>query len=55
MAPFELKIVRHGDRRRYTPEFDDCVHAAQGAGVPLTDVYAAVHAAAEHIDLDSLL
>jgi len=50
-----IKIVRHGDRRRYTPEYDDCVHAAQGAGVPLTDVYAAVHAAAEHIDLDSLL
>lgn len=50
-----IKIVRHGDRRRYTPEYDDCTQAARHAGVPLADVYAAVHAAAAHLDLDTLL
>ena len=54
-GPIRIKIVRHGDHRRYTPEYDDCIQAAQNASVPLADVYRAVHATADHIDLDSHL
>ncbi len=49
-----IKVVRHGDARRYTPEFEDCRLAALRAGIPLADVYAAVHEAAGRLDLDSL-
>ncbi len=49
-----IKIVRHGDSRRYTPEYEDCRRAARKAGIPLADVYSAVHEAAGRVDLDNL-
>ncbi len=50
-----IKVVRQGDSTRYTPEYEDCHRAALKAGVPLADVYAAVHEAAGRMDLDRLL
>lgn len=50
-----IKVVRQGNSTRYTPEYEDCHQAARKAGVPLADVYAAVHEAAGRMDLDSLL
>ena len=49
-----IKVARHGDSRRYTPEYEDCRQAALKAGIPLADVYAAVHQAAGRLDLDHL-
>ena len=49
-----IKIARHGDSRRYTPEYEDCRQAARKASIPLADVYAAVHEAAGRLDLDHL-
>ena len=49
-----IKIARHGDSRRYTPEYEDCRQAARKNGLPLADVYAAVHQAAGRLDLDGL-
>lgn len=49
-----IKIVRRGDARRYTPEYEDCRRAARRTGTPLADVYAAVHQAAGRLDLDNL-
>ncbi len=49
-----IKIARHGDARRYTPEYEDCRQAARKTGMPLADVYAAVHQAAGRLDLDAL-
>lgn len=49
-----IKVVEHGDARRYTPEYEDCRQAARKAGIPLADVYAAVHRAADRLDLDHL-
>ena len=49
-----IKVVRQGDSTRYTPEYEDCRQAALKAGIPLADVYAAVHEAAGRMDLDSL-
>ena len=50
-----IKVVRQGDATRYTPEYEDCHRAALKAGVPIADVYAAVHEAAGRMDLDRLL
>ena len=50
-----IKVVQQGDSTRYTPEYEDCHRAALKAGVPLADVYAAVHEAAGRMDLDRLL
>lgn len=47
-----IKIVRRGDSPRYTPEYEDCREAARKSGIPLADVYAAVHEAADRLDLD---
>ena len=49
-----IKIARHGDSRRYTPEYEDCRQAARKTGMPLAEVYAAVHQAAGRLDLDNL-
>ncbi len=49
-----IKIARHGDSRRYTPEYEDCRQAARKTGKPLADVYAAVHQAAGRLDPGSL-
>ncbi len=49
-----IKIVRHGDARRYTPEYEDCRRAARKNEVPLADVYTAVHEAAGRLGLDHL-
>ena len=49
-----IKVARHGDTRRYTPEYEDCRQAARKNGIPLADVYAAVHHAAGRLDLDNL-
>ena len=49
-----LKVVEHGDGRRYAPEYEDCRQAAIRSGIPLADVYAAVHEAAGRIGLDNL-
>ena len=49
-----IKVVEHGDSRRYTPEYEDCRQAALNSGVPLADVYAAVREAAGHVALDHL-
>ena len=49
-----IKVVRHGDSRRYTPEYEDCRQAARRSGIPLADVYAAVHEAAGRMDLENL-
>ncbi len=49
-----IKIARHGDSRRYTPEYEDCRQAARKNGIPLAEVYAAVHQAAGCLDLDNL-
>jgi hypothetical protein len=49
-----IKIARHGDSRRYTPEYEDCRQAARKTGIPLAEVYAAVHQAAGRLDLDDL-
>lgn len=42
-----LKVVHSDGHSRYTPEYEDCLRAASTAGVPLSDVYAAVHKAAD--------
>lgn len=49
-----IKVVRRGEAARYTPEYEDCRQAALKAGVPLAEVYAAVHEAAGRMDLDDL-
>lgn len=49
-----IKIVRQEDSTRYTPEYEDCRQAALKAGIPLAEVYAAVHEAAGRMDLDAL-
>lgn len=49
-----IKVVRQGNATRYTPEFEDCRQAALKAGIPLAEVYAAVHEAASRMDLDDL-
>ena len=49
-----IKVVLLGDARRYTPEYEDCREAARKTGIPLADVYAAVHDAAGRMDLDNL-
>ncbi len=49
-----IKVVEHGDSRRYTPEYEDCRQAALNSGVPLADVYAAVREAAGHVAMDHL-
>ncbi len=49
-----IKVVRQGDATRYTPEYEDCRQAALKAGVPLAEVYAAVHQAVGRMDLDDL-
>ena len=49
-----IKVVEHGDSRRYTPEYEDCRQAALSSGVPLADVYAAVREAAGRVALDHL-
>ncbi len=49
-----IKVVEHGDSRRYTPEYEDCRQAALSSGVPLADVYAAVREAAGRVALDQL-
>lgn len=49
-----IKIARHGESRRYTPEYEDCRQAARKTGIPLAEVYAAVHQAAGRLDLDDL-
>ena len=49
-----IKVVRQGNATRYTPEYEDCRQAAQKAGIPLAEVYAAVHEAAGRMDLDDL-
>ncbi len=49
-----IKVVLLGDSRRYTPEYEDCREAARKTGVPLADVYAAVHDAAGRMELDNL-
>jgi len=48
-----IKIVRHGDSQRYTPEYEECRDAARRNEIPLSDVYAAVHKAAADLDLDN--
>ena len=50
-----IKVVRQENATRYTPEYEDCHQAALKAGVPLAEVYAAVHEAAGRMDLDDLL
>lgn len=50
-----IKVVRQGNAMRYTPEYEDCHQAALMAGIPLAEVYSAVHEAAGRMDLDSLL
>ena len=50
-----IKVVRQGTATRYTPEYEDCHQAALKGGIPLAEVYAAVHEAAGRMDLDSLL
>ncbi len=50
-----IKVVRQENTTRYTPEYEDCHQAALKAGVPLAEVYAAVHEAAGRMDLDDLL
>ncbi|MXZ73570.1 MAG: LarC family nickel insertion protein [Gemmatimonadetes bacterium] len=50
-----IKVVRQDNATRYTPEYEDCRQAALKAGVPLAEVYAAVHEAAGQMDLDDLL
>lgn len=54
-GPVGVKLVRHGDRVRFAPEYDDCLRAAQAAGVPLAEVYDEARAAAARADLDGLL
>ena len=49
-----IKVVEHGESRRYTPEYEDCRQAALSSGVPLADVYAAVREAAGRVALDHL-
>ncbi len=49
-----IKIVRQEDSTRYTPEYEDCRQAALKAGIPLAEVYAAVHEAVGRMDLDAL-
>ena len=49
-----IKVVRQGNATRYTPEYEDCRQAALKAGIPLAEVYAAVHEAAGRMDLDDL-
>lgn len=49
-----IKIVQQGDSTRYTPEYENCRQAALKAGIPLADVYAAVHEAVGSMDLDRL-
>ena len=49
-----IKVVRQGNAARYTPEYEDCRQAALKAGIPLAEVYAAVHEAAGRMDLDDL-
>lgn len=46
-GPIRLKVVHADDLARYTPEYEDCLKAAQTAGVPLAEVYTAVHKAAD--------
>ena len=48
-----IKVVRHGDSSRYTPEYEDCRQAARNTGTPLADVYASVREAAGCMDLDN--
>ena len=48
-----IKVVEHGDGRRYAPEYEDCRQAALQHGIPLADVYVAVHDAAGRIGLDN--
>ena len=50
-----IKVVRQGNHTRYTPEYEDCRKAALQAGIPLAEVYAAVHEAAGRMDLDDPL
>ena len=50
-----IKVVRQENATRFTPEYEDCHQAALKAGVPLAEVYAAVHEAAGRMDLDDLL
>ena len=49
-----IKIALYGGARRYTPEYEDCRQAARKNGIPLAEVYAAVHQAAGRLDLDDL-
>lgn len=49
-----IKVVRQEDSTRYTPEYEDCRQAALKAGIPIAEVYAAVHEAAGRMDLDDL-
>ncbi len=49
-----IKVVLLEDSRRYTPEYEDCRQAARRSGIPLADVYAAVHEAAGRMDLENL-
>lgn len=50
-----IKVVRQGNDTRFTPEYEDCRQAALKAGIPLAEVYAAVHEAAGRMDLDDPL
>ena len=49
-----IKVVEHGDGKRYAPEYEDCRQAALRNKIPLADVYAAVREAAGQIGLDNL-
>lgn len=55
LGPVRIKVVRHGERVRFAPEYEDCLQTAQSAGVSLADVYDAVRAAVECLDLNQAL
>lgn len=48
-GPIRIKVVWHGERVRFAPEYDDCLRAAQAANVPLSVVYDEVRTAALNV------
>jgi uncharacterized protein (TIGR00299 family) protein len=45
-GPVRVKVKALGDRRRFAPEYDDCVALARQQGIPLAEIYEAARAAA---------
>ncbi|MDP6779260.1 MAG: nickel pincer cofactor biosynthesis protein LarC [Candidatus Latescibacteria bacterium] len=48
-----LKVAQQGERRRVTPEFEDCARLAREGNVPILDVYSAALRAAEGEQADT--